>query len=92
MSEPVDYIPRTVPSVSAMYMGPGSENIDDIIDWITPLLPSPAYVSNSMMGTASVVDGGFDLQFKQNDYVYLDEDGLHAIDKGTFELLFSPDV
>jgi hypothetical protein len=91
MTLPDSYIPKTPGTVEAMYTGMFSENIQDVIDWVTSLVPVDAVVSTNGMGSGWVENGSFTMAFGSDQYVYVDEDGLHCVDKGSFEMVYKKD-
>ncbi len=90
MTSAESWVPKeTLPTVDAMYTGPAAEYIQDVLDWIEPLLGLEDSLYNSGMGTAWVNFGGtVYLNFKGDQYVYIDLDGFHVVDRGSFELLY----
>lgn len=79
--------PNTVP---ALYSGMYGEALEDIKVWMESLLVGDdAQVYYGPLGNQLfVVNGAFNMTVDPNNYVFLDEDGFHAVRKDTFEMLY----
>lgn len=91
MTSPQTYTTKSPNTVEAMYTGIFSENLQDVIDWAMTILPEDATAGGNGMGGAWIENGSFVLSISQNQYVYVDEDGFHAVDAGAFEMNYSKD-
>lgn len=89
--DPVSYTARVSNTVDAMFTGPMSENLQDVLDWMVTLLPVDASIYPNGMGGAWVDNGGFGISISQNQYVYIDEDGFHCVEAGAFEMHYKKD-
>lgn len=94
MTTPVQYVPKELVEVSVMYYETWGPNAQNVKDWIVGLLETsfaPETVSINDNGyNAFEVYVGPDFLFRveNGQYVYLDEDGFHAVSKGAFEILY----
>lgn len=93
MTEPVQYIPKTLVEISVMQYDAWGPSNQPVKDWITGLLETafaPEVISiNDNYGRFEVIVGeNFLFAVESGQYVYLDEDGFHAASKGAFEMLY----
>lgn len=89
MTTPVTYQPKTLANIDAMYMGDNGENSQAVATWVSPMVPEDAQISFGAWGNeVQIWNDPILLTAKPGDYIYVDEDGLHAVNKGAFELLY----
>lgn len=93
MTEPESWSTRDPNTVTAKYTGIYGELMEDVTIWVTSLLPVPAESNVIVFPTGNVLvqNGSFELSIAANQYVYVDEDGFHAVSKGSFEMLYKKD-
>jgi hypothetical protein len=88
MTQPIVYEFQPPAEIEAMFNNGDAAVVQGIVDWITPLLTSGDSVSIVWTNKIGVTTGAGNFSISPNQYVYLDDDGFHVVDKGPFELLF----
>lgn len=87
-SEPVRYIPKTLVDVDAMQFD-AYDGTTDVEGWMASLMPVDCEIFRSPLGNMLfVINGGYNMTLEHGQYVYIDEDGFHVINQGTFETLY----
>lgn len=89
MNEVRYYIPKTPKVVQAiLYNGTTASNLA-VSEWVTPLLSEQGKVIVGPTGSRLFIveEGRFELILDRDTYLFLDADGLHAIQKGAFDLM-----
>lgn len=89
MTEPVSYTTRAPNTVQAMFTGLQSEYLQDVLDWLVPLLPEDTNVGQNGMGGGWIEVAPLVFEINRNQYVYIDEDGLHCVERGAFEMNYT---
>lgn len=80
------WAPKDLSAIEVMFCT--SENFTEITSWLAPLFDVNV-VFNTMWGSIMVVlENEMLFLVAPNQYVYLDEDGLHTASKETFEMLY----
>jgi hypothetical protein len=92
MSDPESWTSRDPNTIQVKYTGIYGENMTEVADWVTTFLPPDAEIVVYPMGNFGVDNGDFQLQVAANQYVYIDEDGLHCVDRGAFEMVYKKDT
>lgn len=92
MTEPESWTTKNPNTVQVKYSGIYGELMQDVLDWVMPLMPEDASVLVYPMGNVSVMNGAFEMPIAANQYVYLDEDGFHSVSKGAFEMSYRKDA
>lgn len=99
MTEPSSFTTRAPSTIQAMLYNVWRENAQSVKDWVLSISGEDAEISESMGSftifvTSEPMEEGEDpvtteiVTVTDNQYVYLDEDGIHAIDKPVFEMYF----
>jgi hypothetical protein len=96
MTVPEQYVPKTPTQVTAMQFNAYDGTSIDVKEWIESLLTVEDENNYVIYGPLSdrlfVQNGDFSLEVEHGQYVYLDEDGFHVVNKGTFELVYKKDI
>jgi hypothetical protein len=87
-SSPTRYVPRTLVDIDAMQFN-AYDGTTDVEDWMGSLTPEDCEIYRGPLGNMLyVANGGYNMTIEDGQYVYVDEDGFHVINKGTFETLY----
>jgi hypothetical protein len=78
--------------VQAKLYRAGGADSQDVMDWAASFLPPDATLVFTPAGNLQIVNGDFVLVVNDNQYVYVDEDGLHAVDRSAFELVAKKNI
>jgi hypothetical protein len=80
------WAPKSLGEIEVMYCT--TSNTQEVIDWMTPLLPLEA-TFDTFFGTVRVIlDNDVWMNVGGEQYLYLDEDGFHTANKELFKMLF----
>lgn len=86
MSQPVSYQPKTLANVQAMLNDGTDTSTQAILDWVVPLMGEDAQGFVNWPAQVYVQGEGFGIGVNSGQYLYLDEDGFHAVDASVFEM------
>lgn len=88
MPGPVQYVPKTLTEITGMKFN-AYDGTTDVEDWMGSLTPEDCEIFRGPLGDMLfVVNGGYNMTVENGQYVYIDEDGFHVINQGTFETLY----
>jgi hypothetical protein len=88
MTQPVSYEPKPPAEIQAMFNNGDASVVEDIVDWINASLAWSDSVTVTWGNRINFSAGDSLFVCGPNQYVCLNEDGFHVVDKGPFELLF----
>lgn len=90
MTQPMEYETRPPNTVTAFYSGGTPEELEACQAWAEQFLTDEdAYVIFGPQGyNLFFHNGAFDMTIEMNNYVYVDEDGVHCVRKDTFEMVY----
>lgn len=92
MTGPVQYVPKTLTEVTGMKFSASDGTSIVVKEWIESLMTTLDDSNYVIYGPLSdrlfIQIGDLALELTDGQYIYVDEDGFHVINQGTFETLF----
>ena len=92
MMDPVQYIPKTLTEVTGMKFNAYDGTSINVKEWIESLMTTLDDSNYVIYGPLSdrlfIQIGDLSLELADSQYIYVDEDGFHVINQGTFETLY----